>query len=148
MLHFCYNVLTTFRPRLNFQGWFFMQYKYSNLTHQIIGCAMKVHNQIGGGFQESIYQKSLVLEFAAIGINFEYEKSVDVFYNHSIVGRKRVDFLIEGIIALELKAKSTIENSDIVQAINYLEAFSLEVGLLINFAPTKLQFRRVWKNYS
>lgn len=119
------------------------QYKYSELTSRIIGCAMEVHNGLGNGFQELIYQRALALELTEKEIAYKREFEMPVFYKNTQVGTRRVDFLIEDCIAVELKALINLEDVHLAQAINYLEAFDLEVGLLLNFGAKSLQFKRL-----
>ncbi len=119
------------------------QYKYSDLTSNIIGCAMQVHSALGNGFQEVIYQRALKIEMADQGITFSREHEMPVYYKNRQIGTRRVDFLVEGVIAVELKAIIQLEDVHLAQAINYLEAYDLEVGLLINFGAKSLQFKRV-----
>ncbi|GHT78508.1 hypothetical protein FACS189464_2070 [Bacteroidia bacterium] len=118
-------------------------YKYSELTEKIIGCAMTAHKILGNGFQEVIYQRALAIELELAGISCKREFEMPVFYREYQVGTRRVDFLVEGIISVELKAISTLENVNLAQAINYLEAYNLEIGLLINFGETSLKFKRL-----
>ncbi len=119
------------------------EYKYSELTSKIIGCAMTVHKSLGNGFQEVIYQRALAIELNLAGIAFKREFSMPFFYRQEHIGTRRVDFLVEGIISLELKAKTKVEDIHLAQAINYLEAYNLEIGLLINFGETSLNFKRL-----
>ena len=119
------------------------QYKYSELTSKIIGCAMKVHSALGNGFQEVIYQRAMVIEMSDEGIGFSREHEMPVYYKGQQIGTRRVDFLVEGIVSLELKAVIQMEDVHLAQAINYLEAYDLEIGLLINFGSRSLQFKRV-----
>lgn len=118
------------------------KYKYSELTGKIIGCAMEVHNLLGNGFQEVIYQRALDYEMKIQNINFAREFEMDIFYKEQLLGMRRVDFLVENKISVELKALIKIEPVHLAQAINYLEAYNLEIGLLINFGNTKLEFHR------
>ena len=118
------------------------QYKYSELTSKIIGCAMRVHTELGNGFRELIYQRALAIELSLAGINFTREHEMPIFYRNEQVGTRRADFLVEGIISVELKAITVLENVHYAQAINYLEAYNLEIGLLINFGETSLNFKR------
>ena len=120
-------------------------YKYADLTGKIIGCAMKVHNTLGNGFQEVIYQRCLALEMEKQGLQFQREMEMPIYYGGVEVGQRRVDFLVEGKIMVELKAITELEKVHIAQALNYLEAFYLEIGLLINFGGTRLTFRRLIK---
>jgi GxxExxY protein len=119
------------------------QYKYSELTSKIIGCAMEVHKIIGNGFQEVIYQRALEIELKSKGIDCLREYEMPIYYKQNKIGTRRVDFLIEGRISVELKATTSLEPVHISQAMNYLEAFNLEIGLLINFGEDKLNFHRL-----
>lgn len=119
------------------------KYKYSELTAKIIGCAMEVHNQLGNGFQEVIYQRALEIEFRLQGINFSREQEMPLFYKGEQIGTRRVDFLVEGVVSVEIKAIINLEDVHLAQAINYLEAYCLEVGLLLNFGAKSLQYKRV-----
>lgn len=118
-------------------------YKYSDLTAKIIGCAMTVHRALGNGFQEVIYQRALEIEFTLQGIEFQREFSMPIYYRDQRIGTRRVDFLVAGVISVELKAVKGLEDVHFAQAINYLEAWNLEVGLLINFGETSLVFKRL-----
>ena len=119
------------------------EYKYSELTGKIIGCAMEVHRYLGNGFQEVIYQRALAIEMSKQGLNFVQEFEMTVFYKGEFVGKRRVDFLVEKVISVELKARSELEDSHLCQAINYLEIYHIETGLLINFGAKSLQFKRL-----
>ncbi len=120
--------------------------KYDDLTHKIIGCAMKVHNSMGNGFQEVIYQRCMAIEMGKQGLSFVREQEMPVYYDGTEVGTRRVDFLVEDVVLVELKAIITLEDVHLAQALNYLEAFNLEIGLLINFGAKKLEFKRLLKN--
>ena len=119
------------------------EYKYSELTGKIIGCAMTVHKSLGNGFQEVIYQRAPEIEMRMAGISYAREFEMPIFYREEQIGTRRVDFLIEGVISVELKAILELENVHFAQAINYLEAYNLEIGLLINFGETSLNFKRL-----
>ncbi len=119
------------------------KYKYSDLTSKIIGAAMTVHKSLGNGFQEVIYQRALEIELRELDLSFVREMEMPVYYKHQQIGTRRVDFLIKNIIAVELKAIIELSDVHLAQAINYLEAFDLEVGLLINFGSKSLQFKRL-----
>lgn len=107
-------------------------------TYKIIGCAMKVHNTMGNEFQEVIYQRCLAIELELDGLGFEREKEQTIFYNSIEVGSRRADFVIEQNIVVELKALITLEDVHLAQAKNYVVAYNLPVGLLINFGATSL----------
>jgi GxxExxY protein len=117
--------------------------KYKELTGKIIGCAMEVHKILGCGFQEKIYQRALYYEMCQQQIMSVREYDMDIFYKEEKVGNRRVDFLVEGLIAVEIKALSQLEPLHLAQAINYLEAYQLEVGLLLNFGSARLEFKRI-----
>lgn len=119
------------------------QYKYSDITSKIIGCAMEVHKELGNGFQEVIYQRALEIELRNAGLQYNREFEMDIFYKGEQIGTRRVDFLIEGKISVELKAIISLEDVHLAQAINYLEAYNLEVGLLLNFGSKSLTFKRL-----
>jgi GxxExxY protein len=119
------------------------EYKYSELTGKVIGCAMKVHSELGNGFQEVIYQRALEIEMADQGISFSREHEMPIYYKRQHIGTRRVDFLIDDCISVELKAITQLEDVHLAQAINYLEAYDLEIGLLINFGSKSLQYKRI-----
>jgi GxxExxY protein len=119
------------------------QYKYSELTGKIIGCAMRVHSALGNGFQEVIYQRALEIEMADEGISFSREHEMPIYYKQQHIGTRRVDFLVEGVISVELKAITKLEDVHLAQAINYLEAYDLEIGLLINFGAKSMEHKRI-----
>jgi GxxExxY protein len=120
-----------------------MEYKYSDITGKIIGCSMEVHKYLGNGFQEVIYQRALVQEFGLQGLLFSREFEMPIFYKNEHIGTRRVDFLVEEYISVEIKAVAKLEDVHLAQAINYLEAYNLEIGLLINFGAKSLEFKRV-----
>lgn len=121
------------------------EYALSELTGRIIGCAMEVHSYLGNGFQEVIYQRALSIEMRTQRIDFSREHEIEIFYKSEKIGTRRVDFFVEGKVMLELKAVIQLEDVHLAQAINYLEAYGLEIGLLINFGNRSLQFKRVMK---
>jgi GxxExxY protein len=121
------------------------QYPHSELTGKIIGCAMEVHRTLGNGFQEVIYQRALAIEMAQQSLNFSREHEMVIHYKGVEIGTRRVDFFVDGKIMLELKAIIQLEDVHLAQAINYLEAYGMEIGLLINFGSRSLQFKRVTK---
>ena len=121
------------------------QYLHSELTGKIIGCAMEVHKALGNGFQEVIYQRALDIEMAQQGLTASREHEMDFFYKGIKIGNRRVDFFVEEKVMVEIKAVIQLEDVHLAQAINYLEAYGLEVGLLINFGSRSMQFKRVMK---
>lgn len=121
-------------------------YKYSDLTEKIIGCSMKVHTFLGNGFPEVIYQRSLAIELEKSGINFNRELEQDIYYDNIKVWTRVVDFLIEKKVLVELKALGVINENHYSQVLNYLKAYKLEIGLLINFGAKSLQFKRFINN--
>ena len=104
---------------------------------------MEVHNTLGNGFRENIYQRALAIEFAERDIPFECEFEMPIFYKDHLIGKRRADFLVFKKVSVELKALIKLEDVHLAQAINYLEAYNLEIGLLINFGARSLEFRRV-----
>jgi GxxExxY protein len=114
------------------------QLKHDDITRRIIGCAMRVHTQLGNSFVESVYQKSLEIEMTLEGLSFVREKAMSIY-----VGRRRVDFFVENLIMVELKALIEMDDVHLVQALNYLEAYNIEIGLLINFGSKSLTFKRL-----
>ena len=119
------------------------QLKYDDITRRIIGRAMRVHSKLGNGFMESIYQRSLEIEMAFEGISFEREKVMKIYYRDIEVGARRVDFFVENLIMVELKALIELEDVHLAQGLNYLEAYNVEIGLLINFGSKSLTFKRL-----
>ena len=114
------------------------------ITHEIIGCAMEVHKILGNGFQEIVYQRALSVEMKLQNIEHQREYEMSLFYKGVDVGQRRVDFLIENEISVEIKAISNLEDVHLAQAMNYLEAYNLQTGLLINFGAKSLQFKRLF----
>jgi GxxExxY protein len=118
-------------------------YPSSELTSRIIGCAMEVHKILGNGFQEVIYQRALAYEFNLQNIPFSREHEMPIHYKGINIGTRRVDFLVDNIISVELKAVTVLDDTHLAQAINYLEAYNLQVGLLLNFGTWSLEFKRL-----
>jgi GxxExxY protein len=121
------------------------KYYKSDITGKIIGCAQKVHRFLGNGFQEVIYQRALEIELEKEKIKFEREREMDIFYEDKLIGNRRVDFLVDGDIMVELKAITKLEAVNIAQLINYIEAYKVKVGLLINFGARSLEIKRYIK---
>jgi GxxExxY protein len=118
--------------------------KHEELTHKIIGCAMKVHSTLGNGFQEVIYQRALAIEMGNQGLSFKREMTMTIYYEGVEIGTRRVDFFVEDIIMLELKAVIKLEDVHLAQAMNYCQAYNLPIGLLINFGSKSMEFKRVY----
>ncbi len=118
--------------------------KHQELTHKIIGCAMTVHRALGNGFQEVIYQRALAIEMEKQSLAYLREMEMDIFYDGQQIGTRRVDFFVENTIMLELKALIKLEDTHLAQAMNYCQAYSLPIGLLINFGAKSLEFKRVY----
>lgn len=114
------------------------------ITYKIIGCAMKVHNTLGNGFQEVIYQRCLAIELEKAGLGFEREKEQTILYEGTDVGTRRADFVVEEKIIIEIKAIINLEDVHLAQAKNYVVAYDFPTGLLINFGSTSLQYKKVF----
>jgi len=117
---------------------------YEALTYKIIGAAMQVHRIMGNGFQEVIYQRCLSIEMQKQGLNFSREHEMKIYYDNVEVGTRRVDFFVETQVMVELKALIKLEDVHLAQALNYLEAYNLPIGLLINFGGKSLEYKRVF----
>jgi len=120
--------------------------KHEEITKRIIGCAMRVHSALGNGFQEVIYQRAMEIEMQYDGLDFQREMEMPIFYREEQIGTRRVDFFVEGCVMVELKALINLEDVHLAQAMNYLEAYKMEIGLLINFGARSLEFKRVHNN--
>jgi GxxExxY protein len=114
------------------------------LTYKVIGCAMKVHNTLGNGFQEVIYQRCLAIELARAGVGFAREQEQIIFYEGIDVGTRRADFVIESRLTVELKAIINLEDVHLAQAKNYTVAYDFPLGLLINFGSQSLQYKLIF----
>ena len=119
--------------------------KHENITHRIIGCAYKVFNQLGFGFLESVYKKSMIIELTKGGLKVEAEKPLKVYYNDQVVGDFYVDLFVEDTIVVELKSVSKLAKEHEVQLVNYLNGLRKDVGLLINFGPTGVEVKRKYR---
>ena len=121
---------------------------YQELTGDIIGCAMEVHRQLGCGIQEYIYQRALEIELSARELKVQREFDIKVLYKGNYIGLRRVDFLVNDVVTIELKACTQLQDVHVAQAINYLEASSYPLGLLINFGAKSLEFKRLYNKKS
>ncbi len=114
-----------------------------DLTYKIIGCAMKVHATLGNGFQEVIYQRALKIEMEKQGLSFQRELEMPLFYDNQPIGSRRVDFLVENQVIVELKAVIQLEAVHLAQGLNYLVAYKVDKGLLLNFGAQSLEIKRL-----
>jgi GxxExxY protein len=119
---------------------------HEHLTKQILGCAMHVHRSLGNGFQQVIYQRALAIEFELEELAFQRETEIHIHYRDRNIGTRRVDFFVADKVMVEIKAQVKLEDVHLAQAINYLEAFKMQIGLLINFGGKSLEFKRVHNN--
>jgi len=118
-------------------------YLYKEECYQIIGCCMEVHNQLGGGFREAVYQEALELEFVDHDLPFEREKRMKIKYKGQVLKKNYfADFLCFNEVVIELKAVSELTNIHKGQLINYLKASEKRLGMLVNFGPEKLEYKR------
>jgi GxxExxY protein len=118
--------------------------KFEELTHKIIGCAMKVHSTLGNGFQEVIYQRAMVIEMDKQRLAFTRELEMIIYYDGKEIGTRRVDFFVDGKIMVELKALIKLEDVHLAQTMNYCQAYNLPVAMLLNFGAKSLEFKRVY----
>jgi len=116
------------------------------ITYKINGCAMKVHNTLGNGFQEVIYQRCLAIEFEKAGLGFVREQDHTIYYEGIDVGTRRADFVVEDQVIVEIKAVINLEDVHLAQAKNYVVAYQKPIGLLINFGSKSLQFKKVYNS--
>jgi len=119
--------------------------KYKDITEKIIGASFEVHKFLGNGFQEVIYQRALAWEFSQAGLSFAREIEQEIYYKElpEPIGTRRADFVVEGKVLVELKAVIELQDVHLAQVLNYLKAYRLEVGLLVNFGSKSLTFKRL-----
>jgi GxxExxY protein len=119
--------------------------KHADITEKIIGAAFEVHKYLANGFQEVIYQRALAYEMSRAGLEYAREIEQDIYYKDlpEPIGTRRADFVVEGKVLVELKALTQIEDVHWAQVLNYLKAYRLEVGLLLNFGSKSLTFKRL-----
>lgn len=115
------------------------------VSEKVIGCAMKVHRELGFGFLESVFHRAMELELARCGLDFQSEEKINVFYEEHVVGHFVADLIVEGKLVVELKAVEHVIKAHEVQLVNYLTAANIESGLLLNFGAQSLEFRRKFK---
>jgi GxxExxY protein len=116
------------------------------ITYKVNGCAMNVHNTLGNGFQEVIYQRCLAIELEKAGLGFVREQEHVIYYEDIEVGTRRADFVVEDQVVVELKALVQLENVHLAQVKNYVAAYKKPVGLLINFGAQSLQFKKIYNS--
>ncbi len=119
--------------------------KYQDITEKIIGCSFEVHKFFGNGFQEAIYQRALALEMTRAKLTYGIEVEMPIFYKDFTdpIGMRRADFIVEEKVLVELKAVTKLEDVHLAQTLNYLKAYRLEIGLMINFGSKSLEFKRL-----
>jgi GxxExxY protein len=116
---------------------------HEQITKQVIGCAMQVHRNLGNGFQESIYQRALAIEFEREDLSFQRETEIYIYYRERNIGTRRVDFLVANKVMVEIKPQLELDDLHLAQIMNYLDAFKMQIGLLINFRGKSLEFKCV-----
>jgi GxxExxY protein len=121
------------------------EYKYTDITGKVIGAAMEVHKELSFGYPEIVYQKALAIELDG-KLDFTREAELPVYYKDKEIYKRRVDFFVEGKIAVEIKAVEKLLPEHLVQAKNYIENSNLEIGLLLNFGGKSLEFKRLINN--
>lgn len=120
--------------------------KHEDITGKIIGCAMEVHNRLGAGFHEFVYQKALAIEMKLQGLTYVEEQEMIIFYRETDIAKRRVDFWVENKVSVEIKARTELTDEHFAQAMNYLEVLKIEIGLLLNFGTKRLEFKRLHNN--
>lgn len=120
------------------------KYKYKDITEKILRVAFEVHSVLQCGFAESVYHRAMIIESDKQGLDFVSEYELGIYYKNQKVGARRVDLFYENKIPVELKASSGLDDIQLAQAINYLEAFNLEIGMLLNFGAKSLEYRRLY----
>ncbi len=123
-----------------------MEYKHSNITGEVIAASLEVHKELGNGFQEVIYQRALSIEMKLRDMSFSREFEMPIQYKTYDIGTRRVDFFVSGVVSVEIKAVIKLDDTNLAQALNYLEAYNLEVGLLINFGAKSLEVKRLYNS--
>ncbi len=116
--------------------------EHSEITEKIIGCAYRVYNQMGAGFLESVYENCMKIELKKLGLHFQAQEPIEVFYENKSVGNFIADIVIEENVIVELKAVSKLNKKHEVQLVNYLTATKIDVGLLINFGTENIEIKR------
>lgn len=118
----------------------------SQLTEMIIGCAFKVHNALGHGFLEKVYENAMQIELTKHGLEVKQQAPITVYYDSQVVGEFYADLWVEDCVIVELKAVRSLDKAHEVQLVNYLTATGIDTGLLINFGPS-VQVKRKFRQY-
>jgi GxxExxY protein len=118
-------------------------FKYADITGKVIGCAMKVHSYFGLGFPEVIYQRAIFIELEKAGLKCQSEVEKEICYDERLIGKRRLDLIVEEVVLVEIKAVSELDKAAVNQVLNYLNVFNIEVGLLLNFGCESLQYKRL-----
>ena len=121
--------------------------KQEGITQKIIGCAYQVFNQLGFGFLEKVYKKALIIELEKNGLKVEEERPLKVYYDDQIVGEFYIDLFVENNIIVELKSVRELAKEHEAQLVNYLKGLKKDVGLLINFGPSRVDVKRKYREY-
>jgi GxxExxY protein len=114
-----------------------------DLTEKVLAAAFKVHNTLGCGFLEKVYERAMVVELSRHGIALEQQKTIQVRYEGAIVGDYQADLVVDGRVLVECKATAQLDPVHEAQLLNYLKATGMKVGLLLNFGKPRLQHRRL-----
>jgi len=117
--------------------------EFDKLSNKIINSAIQVHKKLGPGFLESIYQEALKIQLINDGMNLESQKEVKIYYDDKEVGIHRLDLVVNNEIIVELKVARNFDDTHIAQIISYLKATGLKIGLLLNFAKSTLDIKRI-----
>ncbi|MBL0151999.1 MAG: GxxExxY protein [Chitinophagaceae bacterium] len=116
--------------------------KHNDLTGMIIGAAMKVHTHFGQGFPEYVYERALIIELKNLGLVCNQQMEKEITYQNMVIGKRRLDILVEGMVLVELKARKDWFLSSLNQILNYMKIFKIEIGLLFNFSGPSLTYKR------
>ncbi len=120
-----------------------MELQHKELTEKIIGAAFEVHNSLGYGFLEKVYQRAMQVELQSRGLTAELESEIRVIYKSVEVGFYKADLLVNTCVIVELKVAKAYNPEDEAQLLNELKATGIKVGLLVNFGRTKVEFKRL-----
>ena len=119
--------------------------EHEEITHKIIGAAYQVYNQLGFGFLESVYHNAMLIELAKYDLKVESEKLLNVFYDDQVVGEFNADLFVDNTVVVELKSVQNFAKDHEVQLVNYLNGLRKEIGLLINFGPSRVEVKRKYR---